>query len=225
MNVVIFGATGMVGHGALLECIDDPRVKSILVIGRMTVGVSHPKVEEILMSNFRDYRAIQNRFADRDACLFCLGVSAAGMKEDKYRALTFDVTMAAADAMVSANPNMTICYVSGQGTDSSEQGSVMWARVKGQTENALLRLRFKAAYMFRPGVIQPMRGVKSKTPLYNVFYVLLGPLVKIARGFFPKHITTTEAVGRALIEVSLHGHPKQILETEDINRVAASSSR
>jgi hypothetical protein len=225
MNVVIFGATGMVGHGALLECIDDPRVKSILVIGRMTVGVTHPKVEEILMSNFRDYRAIQNRFADRDACLFCLGVSAAGMKEDKYRALTFDVTMAAAEAMVSANPNMTFCYVSGQGTDSSEQGSVMWARVKGQTENALLRLRFKAAYMFRPGVIQPMRGVKSKTPLYNVFYVLLGPLVKIARGFFPKHITTTEAVGRALIEVALKGYPKQILETEDINRVAAASSR
>jgi len=160
VNVLIFGATGMVGMGALLECLDDSRVQSVLVVGRSSCGVRHAKLTEVLHQDFFNYGPLADRFRDRDACFFCLGVSSAGMDEPKYHRLTYDLTLAAAQAMATANKRMTFCYVSGQGTDSSGRGSSMWARVKGQTENALLRLPFKAAYMFRPGLIQSMRGVR-----------------------------------------------------------------
>ena len=163
MKIIIFGATGMVGSGALRECLEDRRVESVLVVGRSSVGMTHPKIQEILHHDFLDYAPVQSRFADRDACFFCLGVSAAGKSEDAYRRLTYDVTLAAAKAMVAANPRMTFCYVSGAGTDNTERGRVMWARVKGATENALLRLPFKAAFMFRPAFIQPLKGARSKT--------------------------------------------------------------
>jgi uncharacterized protein YbjT (DUF2867 family) len=220
---VIFGATGMVGSGALLECLDDPRVTSVLAVGRTSVGRTHPKLREIMHQNFFDYSSIQQQFADRDACFFCLGVSSAGKSEDEYRRLTYDVTIAAAKAMVAVNPRMTFCYVSGKGTDSTEHGRIMWARVKGKTENDLLSMGFKAAYMFRPAVIAPMRGVRSKTPGYQVFYNILGPILPLMHQLIPKYVTTTEAVGRALLEASANGYSTPVIENDDINRLAARS--
>ena len=222
MRVVIFGASGMIGSGALLECLDDRRVESVLVVGRRGSGHMHPKLEEIVHSNFFDYSDIAHRFADRDACFFCLGVSSAGMSEADYSRVTYDLTLAAANAMASANPRMTFCYFSGVGTDSSEQGRVMWARVKGRTENALLRL-FKSAYMFRPGYIQPLRGVRSSTPLYQGLYTVVAPLYPLLRRVIPKQLTTTVAVGRALIQVAAVGYAKHIIDVEDINRLAAAA--
>jgi len=221
MKVVIFGATGMVGSGVLRECLEDPRVASILAVGRSSVGLTDPKIEEILHTDFLDFAPIQARFADRDACFFCLGVSAAGMSEERYRRLTYDVTLAAARAMVAVSPGMTFCYVSGAGTDSTERGRVMWARVKGRTENALLGLGFKAAFMFRPGFIQPLKGTRSKTPAYRVLYAVLGPLYPLLRRLAPRYVTTTVNVGRALIQVAAGGYPRPIVETDDINRLAA----
>jgi uncharacterized protein YbjT (DUF2867 family) len=222
VNIILFGATGMVGMGALLECLDDPRVTSVLVIGRSSCGVQHAKLTEVLHQDFFNYGALAQRFQDRDACFFCLGVSSVGLDEPQYRRLTYDLTLAAAQAIAAVNKRLTFCYVSGQGTDSSEHGRSMWARVKGQTENALLRLPFKAAYMFRPGFIQPLRGVRSKTSWYQAFYTLLRPLSPLLRRFFPGSVTTTVAVGRALIRVAATGYSQPILETGDINRLAST---
>jgi uncharacterized protein YbjT (DUF2867 family) len=222
MRVVIFGATGMVGAGALLECLDDPRVDAVLVVGRRPGGVRHPKVTEVLHTDFFDYAPLRQQFAGCDACFFCLGVSSAGMSEDAYRHLTYDLTLAAAQEMVAANPRMVFCYVSGEGTDSTERGRVMWARVKGRTENALLGLSFKAAYMLRPAYIQPLRRVRSRTPLYQAFYTALGFLYPVLRRVAPRFVTTTVNVGRALIRVAIEGAPHKILNSDDINRLGAS---
>jgi uncharacterized protein YbjT (DUF2867 family) len=222
VKAVIFGATGMVGSGVLRECLDDPRVDAIVVIGRSAVGLTDPKLREIRHTDFLDYTSIQSEFSDCDACFFCLGVSSAGMREDKYRRLTYDLTVAAANAMVSANPTMTFCYVSGAGTDSTERGRVMWARVKGQTENAIRRLPFKAAYMFRPGLIIPLKGVRSKTRVYQAFYVVLRPIFPILRRLAPRYVTTTVNIGRAMIQVAINGYGKTILESDDIDRLGAT---
>jgi uncharacterized protein YbjT (DUF2867 family) len=221
VKVVIFGATGMVGAGALLECLDDPRVDSVLVVGRNPTGVHHPKVTEIIHRDFFAFDALAPRFADRDACFFCLGVSSVGMNEATYHHLTYDLTLAAARVMVTANPRMTFCYVSGKGTDSTERGRAMWARVKGKTENALLGLGFKAAYMVRPGFIQPLRGVRSKTGWYQAVYNVLGPLYPVFRILFPRYVTTTSVLGRAMLELAARGYDRPIVEVADINRLAA----
>jgi uncharacterized protein YbjT (DUF2867 family) len=222
VRVVIFGATGMVGAGALLECLDDPRVESVLVVGRRATGLSHAKLTEILHTDFFDYEALRERFAGCDACFFCLGTSAAGMNEAAYHHATYDLTLAAARTMASANPRMVFCYVSGQGTDSTERGRSMWARVKGKTENALLALPFRAAYMLRPGLIQPLRGVRSRTPLYQAFYSTLGFLFPVLRRLAPNQVTTTVSVGRALIRLAAEGESRPILGSADINRLAAA---
>jgi uncharacterized protein YbjT (DUF2867 family) len=222
MKVVIFGASGMVGSGALLECLDDPRVESVLVIGRTACGLTHARLREVLVRDFLDYSSVQPLFRDRDACFFCLGVSAAGKSEAEYRRLTFDLTLAAARSMVEANPAMVFCYVSGEGTDSTARGRVMWARVKGETENALLALPFRAAYMFRPGFIQPQRGVRTKTPLYRAFYTVLAPLYPLLRRVAPAWVTTSTAMGRALIAVAANGHEHRILRSRDINQLGAA---
>ena len=222
MRVVIFGATGMVGAGALLECLDDPRVDAVLAVVRRPTGLTHPKLTEAVHADFFDYDRLRARFAECDACFFCLGVSSAGMDEAAYRHLTYDLTLAAARALVEANPRMTFCYVSGQGTDSTERGRAMWARVKGKTENALLTLPFKAAYMLRPGFIQPLRGVRSRTPLYQAFYSALGFLLPVLRRLVPDQITTTVNVGRALIRLAAEGYGSRIISADDINRLAAA---
>ena len=217
MRVVIFGATGMIGSGALLECFDDTRVERVLAVVRKPTGVQNAKLEEVLHGDFFDYANLQPRWREFDACLFCLGVTSIGMDEPGYRRLTFDFTMAAARSMAAVNRNMVFCYVTGAGTDSSARGRVMWARVKGETENALLALPFKAAYMFRPGYIQPLKGVRSKTRWYQAAYDMLGWFYPLLRRVAPGWVTDTETIGRALLRVAANGYPTRVLEGRDIN--------
>ena len=217
--MILFGATGMVGQGVLRECLLDPTVREVLSIGRSASGQQDPKLRGLIHADFLDYSAIESQLAGFDACFFCLGVSSAGLTEQQYTRSTYDFTLAAARALARLNPEMTFIYVSGMGTDSSERGRSMWARVKGKTENDLLRLPFKAVYMFRPGVIVPLHGVKSKTKLYRFFYAVLGPLLPLLSGRFPKYVTTTEQIGRAMIKVAKDGWPKPILESSEINAV------
>jgi uncharacterized protein YbjT (DUF2867 family) len=219
MRVLLFGASGMVGQGVLRECLLDPDVLSVTSIGRKTSGQRHAKLRELLHNDFLDFSSIEYQLSGFDACFFCLGVSSAGMSEENYRRITYEFTLSAARVLARLNPNMTFIYVSGMGTDSSEQGRSMWARVKGKTENELLRLPFHAAYMFRPAVIVPLHGIQSKTRLYRAFYALLGPLLPALQGRFPTYVTTTEQVGRAMIKVSKFGWPKSVLESSDINEV------
>ncbi len=217
MRVILFGATGMVGQGVLRECLLDSEVGKVLSIGRSATGQGHAKLRELVLSDLLDFSAVEPELLGFDACFFCLGVSSAGMTEQNYRRVTFDITLAAAGTLARLNPAMTFIYVSGAGTDGSERGRSMWARVKGQTENALLRLPFKAAVMFRPAVIVPLHGVTSKTRLYRIAYSLARPLWPVLPGAFPGFVTTTEQVGRAMLRVAKQGAPKSILETRDIN--------
>jgi uncharacterized protein YbjT (DUF2867 family) len=219
MRVLLFGASGMVGQGVLRECLLDPDVESVVSIGRGVSGQQHPKLRELLHNNFLDFSTIEDQLSGFDACFFCLGVSSAGMNEEQYQRITYGFAIAAARVLARVSSNLTFIYVSGMGTDSSERGRSMWARVKGKTENELLRLPFRAAYMFRPGGIVPLHGVRSKTKLYRVFYVLLGPLLSPFYTLFPKYVTTTEQIGRAMLKVAKQGWPKSVLETSDINQV------
>ena len=220
MRVVLFGATGMVGQGVLRECLLAPNVESVVSIGRAATGQHNPKLREIVHSDFLDFSAIENQLSGFDACFFCLGISSAGMTEENYQRITYGFTIAAARVLARLNPSMTFIYVSGAGTDSSEHGRSMWARVKGKTEDELLRMPFRAAYMFRPGFIIPLHGVQSKTRLYRFFYTLLGPLLPALNGRFPKYVTTTEQIGRAMLKVAGLGWPKRVLESSDINEIA-----
>jgi uncharacterized protein YbjT (DUF2867 family) len=219
MNVLLFGGTGMVGQGVLRECLLDPDVERVLSVVRSATGEKHPKLLELVHQDFLDFSGIEHELSGFDACFFCLGVSSAGMAEDRYRRVTYDFTMAAAETLARLNPEMTFIYVSGMGTDSSERGRSMWARVKGQTENALLKLPFKAAYMFRPAAIVPLHGIKSKTKLYQVFYVLAGPLLRWLHTHWPKYVTSTEQVGRAMLKAAKQGASKRVLENLDINKM------
>lgn len=219
MKVILFGTTGMVGQGVLRECLLDPAVELVLSIVRAPTGRREPKLRELVHNDFFDFSAIESELAGFDACFFCLGVSSAGMREADYRRVTYDITLVAARVLARLNPSMTFIYVSGTGTDSSEKGRSMWARVKGKTENDLLRLPFTAAYMFRPGAIVPLHGVKSKTKLYQFFYTTLGLLLPMLYRIFPRYVTTTEQIGRAMLKVAKHGAPKSVLETWDINEI------
>ncbi|MGO9829147.1 MAG: NAD(P)H-binding protein [Myxococcaceae bacterium] len=216
MRVLIFGATGMVGQGVLRECLLDPDVVEVLAIGRNATGQAHPKLREVVTPDFMKVSAVAPELKRFDACFFCLGVSSSGMAEMEYRRVTFDVTLAVARTLAEQNPDMTFIYVSGAGTDSTGRGRSMWARVKGQTENALLGLPFKAV-MFRPGGIAPLHGIKSRTKLYRILYDWTGPLWPVLYRAFPQFVTTTEQVGRAMLRVARFGAPKRILETRDIN--------
>jgi uncharacterized protein YbjT (DUF2867 family) len=220
MKVLLFGATGMVGQGILRECLLSPDVQLVQTIGRSATGRKHQKLREIVCQDMFDYSGIAADLTGFDACFFCLGISSAGMKEEDYERVTYGITLAAAKTLAPLNPDMTFIYVSGMGTDSTEQGRVMWARVKGKTENALLRLPFKAVYLFRPAFIQPQHGIKSKTKLYRLMYALFAPLFPLLNAIFPHYLTTTEKVGRAMINVAMRGYPKQILEAQDINSAA-----
>lgn len=220
MDVLIFGATGMVGQGVLRECLLDPGVVRVQTVGRTATGVQHAKLREVVHADLMSYASIEAQLRGFGACFFCLGISSAGMREADYERVTYGITMAAAEAVARLNPDMTFVYVSGAGTDSSERGRMMWARVKGKTENALLRLPFKAAYMFRPGAIQPLHGVRSKTAAYRVLYSLTAPLLPVLRRIMPGLILTTDQIGRAMLIVARRGAPKPILESRDISALA-----
>jgi uncharacterized protein YbjT (DUF2867 family) len=220
MNILLFGATGMVGQGVLRECLLDPGVHLVQTVGRSATGVQESKLREIVHGDLWNYTAIEPDLTGFDACFFCLGVSSAGMTEADYERVTYGITIAAAETLARLNPQMTFIYVSGAGTDSSEHGRSMWARVKGKTENALMRLPFRAAYIFRPGVIEPLYGITSKTGSYRFFYTIAKPLFPILRWAFPAYVLTTEQIGRAMLIVARNGAPKRILEAKDINAVS-----
>lgn len=217
MRVILFGATGMVGQGVLRECLLDPEVESVLSLVRAPAAQRHAKLREIVRQDLSDLSAIEDQLSGYDACFFCLGVSSLGMAEPDYRRVTLDLTLSVARTLAGQNPSMTFIYVSGAGTDSSGRGRSMWARVKGETENALLKLPFQAAYMFRPGFIRPMHGVVPKTKWLRRVYAVIGPLYPVLKTLGPKYVTTTECVGRAMISVARHGAPKRVLESQDIN--------
>ncbi|MCX4782401.1 epimerase [Streptomyces sp. NBC_01264] len=223
MNVILFGATGMIGRGVLRECLRDDSVDSVLAIGRSPLAVSHPKLRELVRADPTDLSQPGGPdLASYDACFFCLGISSFRMKEEEYRRITYDLTLAAARPLAAANPRLTFAYVSGEGTDSTESGRSMWARVKGKTENDLLKLPFEA-YMFRPGIVQPDRGIPSKTPLYRAAYAVTAPLFPVLRRFAPHLVTTTGALGRAMIAVAAAGpggaDTQRVLRPRDINRL------
>jgi uncharacterized protein YbjT (DUF2867 family) len=222
LKVILFGATGMVGQGALRECLLDPDVTEVLVVGRSPLGRKHAKIREVVHKDLYDLSPIAPQLAGYDACFFCLGVSSVGMSEADYTKITHDLTLAVAHVLAQQNPQMVFLYVSGTGTDSTERGSSMWARVKGRTENELLREPFRAAYMLRPGYIQPLHGVKSKTPLYRGFYVVLSWLYPVIRLVARKYVITTEDLGRAMIHIAKSGAPKRVLENSDIEALVSS---
>ena len=209
----------MVGQGVLRECLLDPDVESVLSIGRSVTGQRNQRLREIAHADLFDLSSIESELSGLDECFFCLGVSSAGMTEERYRRVTYDLTLAVARCLVRLNPEMTFIYVSGMGTDSTERGRTMWARVKGATENALLALPFKAAYMFRPAAIVPLHGIKSKTTLYRALYAVIAPLLPFLYSAAPKYVTTTEQVGRAMLTVAKRGAPQHVLENIDINNV------
>ena len=217
MRVMVFGASGMVGQGVLRECLRDDGVESVLAVGRTASGCTHAKLAESVLADLSRIEDLGSGLAGYDACFDCLGTSAAGRSEADYTRQTYELTLTIAKALVARNPGMTFVYVSGAGTDSTERGRVMWARVKGRTENALLALPFKAACMFRPALIQPLHGIRSKTAAYRVFYALLWPLMPLLRRAWPGYVTTTEQIGRAMLRVAREGAPQRVLETADIN--------
>ncbi len=224
MKVVLFGATGMVGQGVLRECLLDPGVEHVLSIGRSATGQSHPKLREIVRKDLTDYADVAGELAGYDACFFCLGVASAGMAEADYRRITVDIAVAAARALAEKSPQLTFVYVSGRGTDSTGTSRLMWARVKGEGENAVLAMPFKGKFVFRPAFIRPMHGVKSRTPLYRVLYAIFLPFYPLLGALFADSVTTTERVGRAMLAVARSGHPKAILESADIDAAGRASA-
>ena len=219
MNVVLFGATGMVGQGALRECLLDDGVRRVLAVGRAATGQRHEKLREVVVPDVADLSSVEGELVGFDACLFCLGVSSAGMSEADYTRLTVDLTLAVARTLLRLNPEMTFVFVSGTGTDGSERGRVMWARVKGKAENALLGMGFRAAYMFRPAAIVPMHGITSRTRWIRIANTVLKPVFPALRALLPSYVTTTEQLGRAMLKVAREGHPKTVIEARDIPRV------
>jgi len=212
INAIVTGATGMVGEGVLHECLIHPDVESVLVINRKPGGVKHEKLKEIIHKDFFELSSIESQIAGYNACYFCAGVSSIGKKEDEYKHITYDLTLNFANTLLKHNPDLTFCYVSGSGTDSTEKGRTMWARVKGKTENDLLKLPFKAAYMLRPGYIQPTKGLKNTYKIYKVF----APFYPIFKLLFSKYVTTLREIGLAMINVTLYGSDKKVLECKDI---------
>ena len=212
INAIITGATGMVGEGVLHECLLHPDVESVLVINRKPCEVAHEKLKEIIHQDFFNLTPIEDQLAGYNACFFCAGTSSVGMREDEFTRITYDLTMNFAGVMVKKNPDMVFCYVSGEGTDSTEKGRIMWARVKGKTENDLLKLPFKDAYMFRPGYIQPTKGLKNAKKFYKLF-VPFYPILKI---IIPGHVVSLEELGKAMINVTLWGSDEKILECREI---------
>lgn len=217
-NVIITGSTGMVGKAVLLEALEDERIEKVLIINRNPLGLSHPKLQEIILKDFAKVETIEENLSNYDACFYCMGVSVIGLNEEKYTEITFSITKAFAELLYKLNPEMVFNYVSGTGTDSSEKGSSMWARVKGKTENMVLNQGFKDAYAFRPGVILPEKGIKSKTGWYNFFYVISRPIFPFLKR--SKNITTSTKLGKAMINTLFYPVDLKHLENKDINQLA-----
>ena len=213
---VITGTTGMVGEGVLHECLDHPDVESVLVINRRSCNITHPKLKEIIHSDFYDLTPIRNQLAGYNGCFFCLGTTSVGKKENEYSKITFDLTKTFVDTFYELNPGMTFCYVSGSGTDSSEKGKLMWARVKGKTENYILNRGFKDAYMFRPALIIPTKGLNNTLTMYKLF----APLIPFVKVFFPGYVCSLQEIGQAMINSVIKGYDKKILEVDDIKKLA-----
>jgi uncharacterized protein YbjT (DUF2867 family) len=222
MNIVLFGATGMIGQGVLRECLRDPDVQLVQTVGRTPAGTQSPKLKEVIRKDLFDYAEMESQLRGFDACFFCLGVSSSGMNEADYTRITHDIALAAAQTLVRLNRQMTFVFVSGAGSDSSGRGRMMWARVKGKTENALLALPFKAVYVFRPGIIQPLHGIRSKTAGYRLFYAFTKPLLPMVRILLPNYVLTTEQIGRAMLVAAKHGACKRVLESPDIRALGCS---
>ena len=216
MNLLLFGATGMIGRATLLESLRDPRVRSVLAIGRRASGMKDPKLREIVHEDLFDLSAVQDEFAGCDACCYCLGAASHGMTEKAYTRLTYDLTLAVASSIAAVNTRIAFCFLSGDGADSTERGGTMWARVKGKTENALLRMPFRA-FIFRPGYVQPLDGIRTRVTHYRLLYAALRPFYGLLRRLSPRHVTDTRRLGRALVAVGLFGHDKRILGCEEIN--------
>lgn len=225
MKILLFGATGMVGQGVLRECLRATDVELVETVGRTATGQHHSKMREVVHRDLLDYHAIEAELRNFDACFFCLGVASAGLNEVEYTRLTYDLTLAAAQTLVRLNPQMTFVYVSGAGTDSTERGRSMWARVKGRTENALLRLPFKAVYLFRPGIIQPLHGIRSRTRSYRLFYSLARPVLPLMRVLLPSLVLSTEIIGEAMLAVARHGASKAVLEAGDISAIGRKAAQ
>ncbi len=219
IRAIVTGATGMVGEGVMHECLLHPDVESVLVINRKPCGVTHPKLKELIHGNFFDLSPVEDQLQNYNACFFCLGVSSVGMKEPEYYRMTYELTMHFAETVSRLNPGMTFCYISGAGTDSTEKGRSMWARVKGKTENHLMQLPFKKAYMFRPGYIQPTKGLKNTLKPY-AYISWLYPALRLV---FPKFACTLKEIGIAMIHTVTIGYEKQVLEVKDIVALAKLS--
>jgi uncharacterized protein YbjT (DUF2867 family) len=224
VNVLVFGATGMVGQGVLRECLAAADVEKVLTVGRTPTGQQHPKLRELVHADMYDYANVENELSDFDACFFCIGVTSSGMSEKKYTHLTYDMTLAAATTLARLNPQMVFVYVSGAGADTSETSKVMWARVRGKTENALLKLPFRGVYIFRPGMIQPV-GVKSKTTAYRWFYSLARPLLPALRAMLPDQVLSTPQIGQAMLAAVRNGAQKRVLESPDINALSKRAAK
>ena len=215
IKAIITGVTGMVGEGVMHVALNHPEVETVLVISRKPCGVKHKKLKEIIHKDFSDLSAVKEQLSGYNACYFCAGVSSVGKKESEYRKITYDLTLAFARTLSRLNPGMLFAYVSGSGTDSTEKGKVMWARVKGKTENDLLNL-FNNAYMFRPGYINPIKGLKNTYKIYK----FVAPLYPLWKMLFGKYVVTLEDVGKAMINVTLNGYEAKVLECKDITEAA-----
>ncbi|NME67472.1 NAD-dependent epimerase/dehydratase family protein [Flammeovirga aprica] len=220
IRAIITGATGMVGKGVLLECLESNDVEKVLIIVRESTGINHPKLNEVIHKDFTDFTAIIPQMSGYNACYFCLGISSAGISNEKYHQITYDLTMHFAEIVLPINPDMTFCYVSGAGTSTEENSSLNWANVKGKTENAILKMPFEKSFMFRPAFIQPEKGTSSKVTFYKVIYMFISPLFPILDKLFPKNITTTSRLGKAMISVVKNGYNAIYLENDDINKAA-----
>lgn len=224
MKVLLFGATGMVGQGVLRECLQAAEVTQVVAIGRTPTGQRHPRLRDLVHADLFNYAALGPELEDVDACFFCVGVTSSRMSEADYTRVTHDMTLAAANALLAANPRMVFVYVSGAGADNSETSATMWERVRGKTENALLALPFRGVYIFRPGMIQPLDGIRSKTTAYRIFYSLMKPVLPLLRAAMPGHVLTTRQMGQAMLAVVRSGARKRVLESADIGPLGRSAT-
>lgn len=216
IRAIITGVTGMVGEGVLHECLQHADVERVLVVGRKPSGVTHPKISEIVHADLYDLTPVEDRLSGYNACFFCLGTTSVGKSEAEYYAVTYTLTLHVAGILSRHNPDMTFCYISGAGTDSSENGRLMWARIKGKTENDLMQLPFKRVYNFRPGYIQPTKGLRNTLSFYR-YIAWLYPVFKL---LFPKHVSTLRELAMAMINAALTGYEKAVLEVPDILKLA-----